>query len=30
MSSVEDDVGLKAKECDKCEGEGMIYSPDPY
>ena len=24
------DVGLKAKECDKCEGEGMIYSPDPY
>lgn len=24
------DVGLKAKECDKCEGGGMIYTPYYY
>jgi len=24
------DVGLKAKECDNCEGGGMIYSPTYY
>ena len=24
------DVGLKAKECDNCEGGGMLYSPTYY
>lgn len=30
MSSIKDDVGLKAKECDNCEGGGILYTPFYY